>query len=360
MPLIFEAKMVVASRMSWRHCRNSKNMITFAITKNSKFGITTMKPKYEITPEILRLLAEISHKLGLIEGAELSKPPVRLRRENRIKTISSTLQIEGNTMTLEQVTDYIDGKRVLAPAKDLTELRNAIEVYDRFGSYNPFSVKSLCDAHKVLMRDLLPDAGRLRSGNVGIAKGDEIAFVAPPAQMAGPHLNDLVAYVKNDKDPMLIKSCVFHYEFEYIHPFSDGNGRMGRLWQSLLLARHNRIFEYMPIESAIRQRQAEYYRVFDISHSRADSTVFVEFMLSVIDSSLDATLRGQNMPMGSAERLDGFLAQFKGVDFSRQDYLDYWTALSPTSASRDLRYGVDAVMLIRTGDKNKARYSKLG
>ncbi len=140
-----------------------------------------MKPKYEITSDILSLLAEISHKLGMIEGAQLSKPPVSLRRESRIKTISSTLQIEGNTMTLEQVTDYIDGKRVLAPAKDLMELRNAIEVYDRFGSYNPFSVKSLCEAHKRLMNGLLPDAGRLRSGNVGIAKGDEIAFVAPPA-----------------------------------------------------------------------------------------------------------------------------------------------------------------------------------
>ena len=317
-----------------------------------------MRPKYEITSDILSLLAEISHKLGMIEGAQLSKPPVSLRRESRIKTISSTLQIEGNTMTLEQVTDYIDGKRVLAPAKDLMELRNAIEVYDRFGSYNPFSLKSLCDAHKRLMNGLLPDAGRLRSGNVGIAKGNEIAFVAPPAGLVKPHLNDLLEYVKKDKDPMLIRSCVFHYEFEFIHPFSDGNGRMGRLWQSLLLARTNPIFEYVPVETAIKERQAEYYRVFDISHARNDSTVFVEFMLSVIDGSLGAVLRSQSMPMGSVERLDAFLAQFTSGSFSRQDYLDFWPALSPTSASRDLRHGVDARMLTRTGEKNKARYSQ--
>ena len=317
-----------------------------------------MKPKYEITSEILSLLADISHKLGMIEGAELSKPPVSLRRESRIKTISSTLQIEGNTMTLEQVTDYIDGKRVLAPAKDLTELRNAIEVYDRFGSYNPFSIKSLCDAHNRLMNGLLTDAGRLRSGNVGIAKGDEIAFVAPPAGLVKPHLNDLLEYIKKDKDPMLIKSCVFHYEFEFIHPFSDGNGRIGRLWQSLLLARTNPIFEYIPVETLIKDRQAEYDRVFDISHARGDSTVFVEFMLSVIDGALGAALRLQSMPLGSADRLEVFMSQFSAGSFSRQDYLDFWPALSPTSASRDLRYGVDTEILVRMGEKNKARYWK--
>ncbi len=331
---------------------------TFDTIKTIKNGII-MKPKYEITSVILSLLAAISHKLGMIEGAELSKPPVSLRRENRIKTISSTLQIEGNTMTLAQVTDYLDGKRVLAPAKDLKELRNAIEVYDRFGSYRPFSIQSLCDAHKVLMKDLLPDAGRLRGGNVGIAKGDKIAFVAPPARLVNFHLNGLLDYVKKDKDPMLIKSCVFHYEFEYIHPFSDGNGRIGRLWQSILLSHTNPIFEYVPVESSIKQRQEEYYRVFDISHARGDSTVFVEFMLSVIDGSLSAALRGLNMPLGSAERLDVFLLQFATGSFSRRDYLNFWPALLPTSASRDLRYGVDAGVLNRMGEKNKTRYSKL-
>jgi Fic family protein len=343
-------------------CTNSGNKFVrvkiiriFGNTKTTKIGIT-MQPKYEITSTILGLLADISHKLGLIEGAQLSRPPVSLRRESRIKTISSTLQIEGNTITMEQVTDYIDGKRVLAPVRDIKELRNAIEVYDRFRSFNPFSIKSLCDAHKVLMNDLLPDAGRFRSGNVGIARGDEIAFIAPPAPIVRAHLKDLVCYINNNKDPMLLKSCVFHYEFEYIHPFSDGNGRMGRLWQSLLLARHNPIFEYVPVESSIKERQAEYYRAFDISNSRGDSTAFVEYMLSVIDGSLGVVLRSQTMPLGSADRLDVFLSASPADSFSRQDYLDYWPGLSPTSASRDLRYGVDAELLSRTGEKNKARY----
>lgn len=317
-----------------------------------------MKPTYTITSVILSYLSEISRKLGLIEGAQLHKTPVSLRRSNRIKTISSTLQIEGNTMTLEQVTDFLDGKRVLAPKKDITEVQNAIEVYDGFDRYNPFSLQSLCGAHKVLMKELLPDAGRLRSGNVGIAKGDQLAFVAPPAALVKPHLTDLLSYVKNDKDPMLIKSCVFHYEFEYIHPFSDGNGRMGRLWQSVLLHRYNPVFEYLPIESLIKSRQEEYYRAFDLSHAQNQSTAFVEYMLSVIDQSLDDTIRQQHMPMGSAERIDRFLRGSDKDNFSRQDYLNFWPTLSGTSASRDLRYAVELDLLTRTGDKSTTRYFK--
>ncbi|MCC8018664.1 MAG: Fic family protein [Rikenellaceae bacterium] len=317
-----------------------------------------MKPQYTITSDILTRLSEISRKFGLIEGAELVKPPISLRRDNRIKTISSTLQIEENTMTLEQITDLLDGKRILAPQKDITEVKNAVEVYDRFGLYDPLSLKSLCDAHRLLMKDLIPDAGKLRAGNVGIAKGDDIAFIAPPAALVRPHLNNLLSYLKKDKDPMIIKSCVFHYEFEYIHPFSDGNGRMGRLWQSLLLSRYNPVFEYLPIELLIKQRQDQYYKVFDISHAANQSTVFIEFMLSVIDASLDDIIRRVNMPVGSAERINIFMDSLTAEDFSRQDYLNFWPSLSPTSASRDMKYGVDHDILLRSGEKNKARYRR--
>lgn len=319
-----------------------------------------MKPKYTITPEILTLLAEISRKLGIIEGFNLSKPVVSLRRENRIRTISSTLQIEGNTMTLEQVTDYLDGKHVVAPQKDITEVRNAAQVYARFTEYTPYSIKSLCDAHRTLMGGLIPDAGKLRTGNVGIARGEEVTFVAPPAAIVKPHLTELLGYVKKDKDSMIIKSCVFHYEFEYIHPFSDGNGRMGRLWQSVLLSDYNPLFEYLPIESSIRQRQEEYYRAFDISHRRNESTAFVEYMLSVIDGSLDDTLRKQNMPVGSAERISIFLRDSGNRQFSRQDYITFWPSLSPATASRDLSYAVKEGFLQRSGDKSTTRYYKEG
>ncbi|WP_240477830.1 Fic family protein [Cyclobacterium amurskyense] len=194
-----------------------------------------MKPPYTITSKILKLVALISEKIGEVNAAHLSKPPTELRKKNRIKTIHSSLEIEGNTLTIEQITAIVENRRVIGPKKDILEVKNAIVVYDYLDNLNPNSFASFCEAHGLLMNGLIESAGQLRSKSVGIVKGSEIAHIAPQSGMFKPLMNDLFDYLKNDDDLILIKSCVFHYEMEFIHPFIDGNGRMGRLWQTLIL-----------------------------------------------------------------------------------------------------------------------------
>ncbi|MDQ3047246.1 MAG: Fic family protein, partial [Bacteroidota bacterium] len=201
-----------------------------------------------------------SEKSGGINAAHLQRPPTELRKKNRIKTIQSSLAIEGNTLSLEQVTAILEDKRVLAPAKDILEVKNAIAAYNRMNTFSPFSTVDICKAHGMLMKGLIQDAGKLRTGNVGIAAGSKVTHVAPKAAMVKGLLKDLLEYAKKDEEVMLIKSCVFHYEFEFIHPFMDGNGRMGRLWQTILLNRYSPIFEFLPVESIIKSKQKQYYQ----------------------------------------------------------------------------------------------------
>ena len=206
-----------------------------------------MKPPYEITGKILNLVASISEKIGEVNAVHLNRPPTELRKKNRIKTIQSSLEIEGNTMTVEQITDLLNNKRVIAPQKDIIEVKNAINVYNQLNKFKVYDLKSLCKAHKVLMNELIEKPGELRKSSVGIVKGSDIAHMAPPGDMVYPLMLELFNYLKNDDDLMLIKSCVFHYEFEFIHPFSDGNGRMGRMWQTLILYKWKKIFGWLPV-----------------------------------------------------------------------------------------------------------------
>lgn len=317
---------------------------------------TIMKPPYDITPRALNLVAAISEKLGEIKAAYLVKPPAELRKRNRIKTIHSSLEIEGNTLSLDQVTALLENKRVLAPAKDILEVQNAIKVYDRIADFKPYSIESLCYAHKILMAGLVEHPGHLRTSSVGIAKGSEIAHVAPPADMVKPHLNDLLKYVKSDKDLPLIKSCVFHYEFEFIHPFVDGNGRMGRLWQTVILRQYNPVFEYVPVESLIKSRQQEYYDALGSADSQGKSTVFIEFMLSVINDSLEDLLRGQNVSLTSTDRIALFAQQIGDATFSRADYIRHFKNISTATASRDLKQASDNGTLEKIGSGRLTLY----
>ena len=315
-----------------------------------------MKPPYEITSEILQLTSSISEKIGEIKSAKLIKPPTELRKRNRIKSIQSSLEIEGNTLTIEQITDLINNKRVLAPQKDIIEVKNAIELYSKLNEFNAYEVDSLCRAHGILMNTLVENAGQFRRTAVGIIKGNNITHVAPPGDIVYPLMKDLFDYLNNDKDILLIKSCVFHYEFEFIHPFIDGNGRMGRLWQTVILKDYSPVFEYLPIESLIKERQQDYYDMLGKSDNLGNSTGFIEFMLEIINIALEDLLKTQNHTLTSTDRIIIF-KNFIGNDFfTRQDYLRHNKEISTSTASRDLKEAVDNDIIEKTGEQRLTKY----
>ena len=315
-----------------------------------------MKPAYEITNKTLILIASISERIGEVNSAHLSKPPTELRKLNRIKTIQSTLEIEGNTLTLEQITDILNNKRVVAPKKDIIEVKNAINVYNSLSGYNAYDLKSLCKAHEILMKDLIDSPGKLRTSSVGIMKGSEVAHIAPPGGMVQSLMKDLFSYLKNDDDLILIKSCVFHYEFEFIHPFLDGNGRMGRLWQTMILKQHFPVFEFLPIEALVKEKQQDYYNVLGKSDSQGSSTGFIEFMLEIIKDSLEDLLKIQNVTLTNNDRIMHFKDIVRYEFFSRQDYLRAYKEISSATASRDLKFATDNGVIEKQGDKRTTIY----
>jgi Fic family protein len=315
-----------------------------------------MKPPYKITGKILKLVASISEKIGEVNSAHLNKPPTELRKKNRIKTIHSSLEIEGNTLTIEQITAIIENKRVIGPGKDVLEVKNAIAVYDYLDKLNPYSFESFCEAHGILMKGLIESAGKLRNKPVGIVKGSEVAHIAPPIEMLKPLLNDLFDYLKNDDDLVLIKSCVFHYEMEFIHPFIDGNGRMGRLWQTLILKDVYPVFEYLPMETLIKKRQEQYYESLGKSDNSGESTIFIEFMLEIVLESLEELLNIQNVSLTNIDRINLFKSIIKNDFFSRKEYLKNFREISSATASRDLNFAVENGLVEKLGDKNTTKY----
>ena len=316
-----------------------------------------MKPPYSITPVILSLISTISEKLGAINANHLQAPRTELRKANQIKTIHSTLEIEGNTLSIDQVTAVIENKRVIAPQKDIHEVKNAIKVYDAFQSFNALSLPSFLKAHALLMKGLIPMPGKFRTAGAGIVKGSKLTHLAPKANMVKALMNDLFSYLKNDKDLLLIKSCVFHYELEFIHPFVDGNGRMGRLWQSVILKELNPIFVFLPVELIIKQRQSEYYKVLEKSDKSGNSTLFIEFILAAIDEALSMQVNQRRAPVTAEERIKIFREQFGKNEFSRKDYLEYFKEISAPTASRDLKSAVEQKIIKRRGDKRTAVYN---
>ncbi len=261
-------------------------------------------PPFEITSRILSLSTEIAELVGRVVSTEKLSASPTLRRTNRIRSIYSSLAIEQNSLTLDQVTAILDGKRVLAPPKDIKEVQNAFEIYERLNQLDPYSVEDLLLAHRVMTRDLVSESGEFRSGPIGVVDrdGNVLHFGSLPAYVPQLVL-DLLDWTKQSDLPMVIKSCVFHYEFELIHPFADGNGRIGRLWHTLLLSKWNPIFAWLPVESIIHDRQEGYYRAINQSNFDGASTVFLEFMLDAIKSALEeaAEASAQSKP-SEAER----------------------------------------------------------
>lgn len=245
------------------------------------------KPPFEITNTILDEIAEIAELVGHVNASfGLSTNPT-LRRTNRIRTIYSSLAIEQNTLSLEQVTAVLNGKHVVAPPKDIAEVKNAYEIYEIMDSLDPYSVDDLLCAHGVMTKGLIEESGCFRSRPVGVVdkQGNVLHFGTLPDYVPGLVV-ELLDWVRDSEFHMLIKSCVFHYELELIHPFSDGNGRIGRLWHTLLLTQWKPMFAWLPVESMIHDRQDEYYQAINRSNNEAESTVFIEFMLSAIKEAL--------------------------------------------------------------------------
>lgn len=242
-------------------------------------------PPFRITPQILNAVGRICEEIGVMKAGLHSVPP-NLRKRNRVKSITGTLGIEGNTLTEEQVTAVLDGIPVMGSARELAEVQGAIQAYDALPGLNPYALNDLLAAHALMMRGVLSNAGSFRTSGVGIQKGDQVLHIAPPADRVRGLVNSLLLWAKSSEIHPLITSSVFHYEFEFIHPFSDGNGRMGRLWQTRLLAEWNPLFYTLPLESMIRHHQQAYYDALASADQQADSTEFVSFMLGVIEETL--------------------------------------------------------------------------
>jgi Fic family protein len=293
--------------------------------------------------------------LGQINAKFLDKPSPKLRKENRIKTIHSSLSIEGNTLTEEQITALLENKRIIGPKEEVNEVLNAIKAYNHLNKFNPHSSRSFLKAHEILMKGLVTDNGKYRKKGVGIMAGDRLAHLAPPAENV-PHLmNDLFLYLKTSKEIPLIKSCVFHYEMEFIHPFIDGNGRMGRMWQTLILMREYPVFEFIPFENLIHKSQRKYYLALSQSDKSGNSTPFIEYMLQVIDDSLNTMLDVKSHILNTEDRLTYF-SQLTQNEFSRKDYMNIFKEISSATASRDLKKGVELRLFKKQGDKTKTIY----
>lgn len=246
-------------------------------------------PPFEITNEILSLVASISEKIGKISAVSNLESKPHLRRNNRIKSIHASLKIEANSLSLGQVRDVINGKLVFGEQKEIQEVKNAYAAYEKMEDIDPYSIKSLKELHGIMTKYVVEESGEFRQGEEGVFNGDVCIFMCPPARFVPGQMEDLFQWIKKAKKCVhpLIISSVFHYEFVFIHPFSDGNGRMARLWHTAILSQWNPIFEYIPIESQIEKFQDDYYDAIAKCHVQGESTIFIEFMLSQIDKILD-------------------------------------------------------------------------
>jgi Fic family protein len=270
--------------------------------------------------------------------------------------VKSSLAIEGHSLMIEQVSDILNAQVVIAPKNDILAVKNAIAVYEIFDQINVLSIDDLLKIHGIMMKDLLPDAGNFRRSGVGVYKGKEVVHLAPPHQNVSGLVADLFTYLKESDDSLLIKSCVFHYEFEFIHPFLDGNGRMGRLWQQLVLAKQHPVFKLVCIEELLEKYQSEYYDALQKSDYAGSSENFIEFMLNIILQSLEI-LETQIQPV-VGEKCEDRLAYAKNFldNFKRKDYMGLFKKISSATASRDLSSGVKQDILEAVNDKNQTIY----
>ena len=282
------------------------------------------KPPFTVSAKAINLIAKISSQLERYAIRMEQEDTLRLRRANRIKTIHSSLAIEGNTLSEGEVQAVLEGKKVVAPLKEIQEVKNAIKTYELYPKLNPFSIQDLLLAHGTMMSGLVDEAGMFRKGGVGVFDGDKPIHIAPPADRVRDLMSNLFGWLENADDHLLIRSCVFHYEFEFIHPFADGNGRIGRLWQSLILGRLNPIFEHLPVENMVYSNQQAYYHAINRSSDLGDSGPFIDFMLEEI---LNALVDHQG-------KSNADIADEKGLNYQQLRVLGYLRADRHTTAAK--------------------------
>jgi Fic family protein len=273
-------------------------------------------PPFTLNAEILGYVARICEVVGCLSASDEVASILRLRRVNRIRTIQGSLAIEGNTLTEGQITAILEGKQVLAPPREVQEVKNALSAYEHFSQWRPEKEVDLLEAHRLLMNGLIDDAGEYRAGGVGVMSGGSVIHMAPPAGRVHQLMADLLGWLSIATIHPLISSSVFHYEFEFIHPFSDGNGRMGRLWQSLILAKWNPVFACLPVESLVFERQEAYYRALQESTRHSDSAPFIHFMLIALHDALVSAVP-QVAPQVTPQVLE--LLQLVKTDSSRAE-----------------------------------------
>ena len=324
-------------------------------------------PPFKITDEITNLVIEIAELTGMILISEkLSSNPV-LRRENRIKTIYSSLAIEQNTLTFEQVTDLINGKRVLAPPKDIKEVKNAYEIYEKLDLLNPYSIKDLLKAHKIMTSELINESGKFRTKGAGVYQGQQLIHAGTPPQYIPEVIKQLFLWLKNSKIHPLIKACVFHYEFEFIHPFEDGNGRIGRLWHILILSKWKEFFAWLPIETLIQKKQQEYYEAINLSNNIGESTPFITFILEIIKETLEEFQKNDDkttdimagkMTDKEIERLKILEEYFNGNKYIGNNEAQKILNISDSTARRFLNKLVKIDILEAVGERKGRKYRK--
>ncbi len=276
----------------------------------------TYIPPFTVSAEAINLVAEISAQMERYAIRLEQEDGLRLRKANRIKTIHSSLAIEGNTLSEDEVRDILDGKTVVAPIRQIQEVKNAIQTYELYPTLDAFKEKDLLKAHGVMMQALIDDAGRYRRGGVGVFGEKGLVHLAPPADRVPILMGDLFNWLKNAKDHLLIRSCVFHYEFEFIHPFIDGNGRTGRLWQSLILGKLHPLFEHLPVENMVYANQQAYYDAIVASTTAGQSGPFIDFMLGEIYQTLKAH-QGEPLPNKVQDKVPNIDEEF-GAKFGKE------------------------------------------
>ena len=318
-------------------------------------------PPYRITPAILHSVEQIGEALGNLRvGSDSAVVPV-LRRGNRIKTVQASLAIEGNTLSIGQVTAVLSGKRVLAQPREIQEVRNAFAAYEKLADWTAHSRTDLLAAHGLLMAGLADETGRFRSGGVGIQRGGEVIHIAPPPGRVPALMDDLLAWLEKTDEHPLVASCVFHYEFEFIHPFEDGNGRLGRLWQTLILSHWRPIFALLPVESIIRDRQQDYYAALGQADNTADATAFIEFMLAAILRAIEESALASDQE--SDYQSDQVMRLIRALRISQRSASDLMTELGlshrPTFRKNYLHPALEAGLIEMTQpDTPRARNQK--